>query len=69
MPDQEMMAAVVEALETALIVIIEDAHELAVASAPEAAEPHRERIAVLQQVGTDIALLAEACAVLLRRAW
>jgi hypothetical protein len=64
---QEMMAAV-EALEAALIVIVEDAHELAVARAPEAAEPHRERIAVLRQIGTDIALLAEARAVLLRRA-
>ena len=67
MPDQEMMAAL-EALEAALIVIVENAHELVIARAPDAAEPHRERIAVLRQVGTDIALLAEACTVLLRRA-
>lgn len=67
MPDQEMMAAV-EVLEGALIVIVEDAHELAVASAPETAKSHSERMAALRQIGTDIALLADACAVLLRRA-
>jgi len=51
-----------------LIVILEDAHQIAVASAPEKVGARRERIAALGQVGTDIAVLADACAILLRAA-
>lgn len=65
MPDPEMAAAF-EALEAVLIVMLEDAHELAVASAPEAIEARRARIKVLRQAGAEIAVLADACAVLLR---
>lgn len=60
--------AALEALEAVLIVIIEDAHEIAVTSAPEAVDAHGERIAALRQVGADIVVIAEACAVLLRSA-
>ena len=67
MPNEETTAAL-EAIEAALIVIVEEAHELAVASAPEAIEAHRERTEALRQAGSDIAMLAETCAVLLRRA-
>ena len=67
MPEDEVAAAL-EALESVLIVIIEEAHEIAVASAPGAIEAHRDRIAALRQVGTDLVILADACAVLLRRA-
>ena len=67
MPDDEVAAAL-EALEAVLILIVEGAHDLAVARAPEAMEARRERVAALRQVGTDIAVLAEACADLLRRA-
>ncbi len=67
MRDEETAAAL-EAIEAALIVIVEEAHELAVASAPEAVEARRERTEALRQAGTDIAMLAETCAVLLRRA-
>ena len=67
MPDQEMTAAV-DALEAALIVIVEDAHELAVACVPETGKSRRERVSALRQIGTDIAVVAESCAVLLRRA-
>lgn len=65
MPDEEMAAAL-EALEAVLIGLIERAHEIAVASLPEAIEARRERVAALRQVGTDIAVLTDACAVLLR---
>ena len=67
MPDEEMTAAL-EAVEAVLIVVLEDAHDLAVASSPEAIEAHRARIATLRQVGSDIVTLADACAVLLRQA-
>ena len=67
MPDEETAAAL-EAIEAALIEIVEEAHELAVASAPEAIEARRKRAESLRQAGTDIAILAETCAVLLRRA-
>ena len=66
MPDEDMAAAL-EAIEAALIVIVEEAHELAVASAPDAIEARRERTEALRQAGSDIAMLAENCAVLLRR--
>ena len=66
MPDEETAAAV-ETIAAALIVIVEEAHELAVASAPEAIEARRERTEALRQAGSDIAMLAETCAVLLRR--
>jgi hypothetical protein len=68
MPDPELAAAALEALETVLIVIIEDAHEVAVASAPETVDAHGERVQALRRVGTDLVVLAEACAVLLRSA-
>ena len=67
MPDEEMAAAL-EALEAVLIVVIEEAHELAVASAPGAMEARRKRVAALGQAGTDLVMLTDACAVLLRRA-
>lgn len=67
MPYEEMGAAL-EALEAVLIVIIEETHEIAVASAPEAIETRRERAAALGQAGTDVVTLSDACAVLLRRA-
>ena len=67
MPDRDLALAALEALEAVLIVVIEDAHEIAVAGAPEAVEEaHRERIAALRQAGADIVTLAEASAVLLR---
>lgn len=65
MPEDERAAAL-EALEAVLIGLIEHAHDIAVASPPEAAEARRERIGALRQVGTDIAVLADACAVLAR---
>lgn len=67
MPDEEMAAAL-EALEAVLIVNIEEAHDIAVASSPEAIETRRERAAALGQAGTDVVALSDACAVLLRRA-
>ena len=66
MPDQDMMAAV-DVLKAAPIMTVEDAHELAVASTPETAKSRRVRVAALRQTGTDIALMADARAVLLRR--
>ena len=65
MPDDETAAAL-EALEAVLIGLIEHAHEVAVASPPEAAEARRERIGARRQVGVDITSLADACAVLAR---
>lgn len=44
MPDEEVAAAL-EALEAVLIGVIEHAHEIAVASPPEAIEARRERVA------------------------
>lgn len=66
MPDEEVAAAL-EAVEAVLIGMIEDAHEIAVARPPEPLQARRERIAALRQVGTDIAVLADACAVLALR--
>jgi hypothetical protein len=67
MPDEETAAAL-ETIAAALIVVVEEAHELAVASAPEAIDARRERTEALRQAGTDIVMLAETSAVLLRRA-
>ena len=59
-------AAALEALEAVLIGLIEQAHEIAVASPPKAAEARRHRIGALRQVATDMAVLVDACAVLER---
>lgn len=48
MPDRSEAAAALEALEAVLTVVLEDAHELAVANAPEAIEARRERVAALR---------------------
>ena len=66
MPNEEAAAAL-EALEEVLIVIVEKAHEIAVASAPDA-DARQERISELRRIGADIAMLSDACAVLVRLA-
>jgi hypothetical protein len=66
MPDADLTATALDALEGALGLVVEDAHDLAVARAPDRRSERLKRVRVLRQVGADLVVLADACEVLLR---
>ncbi len=66
MADEELIRAGLEALESLIGMLIEDAHDGAIGMAPDDPAKHLDHIRMLQQVGTDVVALAGACEVLLR---
>ena len=67
MPKAESHALEMDALMSAIVAIIEDAHELAVVKLPPEGDALRERIALLLLAGRDITTLAAAVEVIERR--
>ena len=65
--DEDLIETAVEALEGLIGQLVEEAHDDAVARAPESIEARTERLAVLSVLGTDLTVLADAAAILLRR--
>ena len=68
MVDEKLARGTLERIEYVIGVLIEDAHELAVAAAPKDWVEHAARHAMLRRVGSDVVTLVDACEVLVRRA-
>jgi len=65
--DENPTETAVDALEGLIGQLIEEAHDAAVARAPSSVDARAERLRMLNVLGADLSLLAEAAVVLLRR--
>lgn len=67
MIDEELQRRAMEFLGVATALILNEAADLATRTPPETAEGRLDRLERLASAGRDVALLAESCAVLVRR--
>jgi hypothetical protein len=67
MIDEELQLRAVETVRVAAALIAQDAHNLAVTRLPASREQRLELLAEVASIGRDVAVLADACAVLIRR--
>ncbi len=65
--DEDLIETAVDALEGLIGQLVEEAHDDAVARAPESVEARTKRLDVLRVLGADLTVLAEAAIILLRR--
>ena len=65
--DEDLIETAVDALEGLIGQLIEETHDQAIDQAPADPAGRLQRLQELQRVGTDLAILADAAGILVRR--